>query len=389
MIDRRFAGALPPKPHTVFRDAAGTLLYEECLTRDGFDGPFTIMHHQGRPHAVTSADVTHGWPLPEAAPPRRLTKRHYRSQALTPQTGAPVDVRVPLLFNRDVVLSSLMPTTSDPVYFNNADADDLYYIHKGGGILRCALGDLSFGEGDYLGVPKGLVHRFVLPEGSNARAQHWLSIECLGGLSLLKQWRNPTGQLRMDAPYNHRDFRSPEFRGPHDEGIRQVLVKRSGAFHAFDHATAPLDVVGWDGTVYPWVFPILAFQPRASSIHLPPIWHGTFATPGALICSFVPRMTDFGPDAIPCPYPHSSVDCDEFLFYCRGQFASRKGVGPGSISHHPAGVTHGPHPGAYEGSIGSQRTDELAVMLDTTAPLLATAAALAIEDPDYERSFLA
>ena len=141
------------------------------------------------------------------------------------------------------------------------------------------------------------------------------------------------------------------------------------------HDHAPLDVVGWDGTVYPFAFPILAFQPRVSAIHLPPTWHGTFAARGALICSFVPRPLDFHPDAIPCPYPHASVDCDEFLFYCQGNFTSRRGVGPGSISHHPAGVMHGPHPGAYEGSIGAKRTDELAVMLDTYAPLQATAAA--------------
>ncbi|HEY0713942.1 MAG TPA: homogentisate 1,2-dioxygenase, partial [Polyangia bacterium] len=168
MIDRRHAGALPAKPHTVFRDDAGKLLYEECLTRDGFDGPFTIMHHQGRPHAVVSLAPSHGWTLPEAVAPRRLTKRHYRSQALAAKPGAPVDVRVPLLFNDDVILASLAPTSSDPVYFNNADADDLYYIHEGGGILRSPLGDLAFAAGDYLGVPKGLLHRFVLPEGSGA-----------------------------------------------------------------------------------------------------------------------------------------------------------------------------------------------------------------------------
>src|SRR4029453_3779209 len=152
----------------------------------------------------------------------------------------------------------------------------------------------------------------------------------------------------------------------------------------------PLDVVGWDGSVYPWAFPILNFQPRVGQVHLPPTWHGTFATRGALICSFVPRPLDFGKDAIPCPYPHASGACDEFIFYCRGHFSSRAmpGVGPGSISHHPAGVTHGPHPGAYEGSIGHTRTDELAVMLDTTLPLKTTAAALAVEDKGYQDSFI-
>jgi homogentisate 1,2-dioxygenase len=392
MIDRRFAGQLPPKPHSVFRNAAGGLHYEECLTREGFDGPYTILYHQHRPHALTGTPARHGWELPAPTDRRPLAKRHYRSQDLHPAPGPPIDVRTPLLFNGDVCLSVLQPTQSDPVYFSNADGDDLYYVHQGRGVLRSVLGDLEFAEGDYVGVPKGLPHRFVLPPDV---PQYWLSIECLGlgGLNVPRQLRNPSGQLRIDAPYNHRDFRSPVFAGPMDEGLREVLVKRAGAFHGFVHKDSPLDVVGWDGTVYPWAFPILAFQPRVSSVHLPPTWHGTFATRGALICSFVPRPVDFGKDAIPCPYPHASVDCDEFIFYCHGHFSSRptgeKGVGPGSISHHPAGVTHGPHPGAYESSIGTRATDELAVMLDTYAPLFPTRAALGIEDPGYERSFVA
>jgi homogentisate 1,2-dioxygenase len=167
------------------------------------------------------------------------------------------------------------------------------------------------------------------------------------------------------------------------------VVKCENAFHGFSLAHSPLDVVGWDGTVYPYVFPILNFQPRAGLVHLPPDWHGTFAARGALICSFVPRAVDFHPEAIPCPYPHSSVDCDEVLFYCRGNFTSRRGVGPGSISHHPRGIPHGPHPGAYEASIGVRETSELAVMLDTWKPLAATEAAVGVEDSAYQDSFVA
>ncbi len=385
MIDRRWEGALPRKHHAALRDASGHLHHEECLTRDGFDGPYTIAYHRNRPHAVVGTPPSHGWTLPVAAPPRPLGKRHYRTQDLRIVEGPPVNVRTPLLFNADVVLSSVQPTTSDPVYFCNADGDDLFYVHEGGGVLRCPLGDLPFGEGDYVVVPKGVAHRFVLAAGVT---QHWLSVECKGGLWLPRQWRNPAGQLRMDAPFSHRDFRSPQWVGPMDEGIRVTLTKRNDAFSAFLHAHSPLDVVGWDGTVYPFVFPILAFQPRVSSVHLPPTWHGTFAARGALVCSFVPRPLDFGKDAIPCPYPHASVDCDEFIFYCKGQFTSRRGVGAGSVSHHPAGVMHGPHPGAYEASIGATQTDEVAVMLDTTGALQPTAAALGVEDPDYERSFV-
>jgi homogentisate 1,2-dioxygenase len=384
MLDRVAVGQIPRKHHIALRDGEGRLRYEECLTRDGFDGPYTILYHVRRPHLQRVAATQHGWPLPEAGPRRPLAKRHLHGDRVPGRGGPAVDGRVPLLANGDVVVSIVRPEAPDPVYFTNGDADDVYFIRAGGGVLRSPLGDLRFAALDYVIVPRGLVHRFV-PDGS---AQEWLSIECLGGVGLLRQWRNEAGQLRMDAPYSHRDFRRPDFVGPMDEGIRHLVVKRGGAFHGFVQDDSPLDVVGWDGAVYPFVFPILNFQPRAGLVHLPPTWHGTFAARGALICSFVPRAVDFHPEAIPCPYPHSSPSCDELLYYVRGNFTSRKGVGPGSISLHPAGIPHGPHPGSYEASIGTRETSELAVMLDTFQPLALTEAALAVEDAGYQESFI-
>ena len=386
MLDRMTAGTVPAQPHTALRDEQGRLRHEECLTRDGFDGPYTILYHQHRPHTQEVAAVEHGWEVPVmgAAPAEPLQRHHYRSQELPRHGGGPpIDARVPLLFNPDITLSVMRPETADPVYFSNGDGDELYFIFAGGGTLRTALGDLPFRESDYLFVPRGLPHRFLLEAGP----QYWLSLECAAGFGLLKQWRNEVGQLRMDAPYGHRDFRRPTFRGPLDEGLRDLLVKRQGRFHGFRGEHSPLDVVGWDGTVYPWVFPIASFRPRVGQVHLPPTVHGTFAARGALICSFVPRPLDFHPDAIPCPYPHSSVSCDEIIFYCRGNFTSRRGVGPGSLSHHPAGIIHGPHPGAYELSVGARETDELAVMLDTFQPLQSTEACRAVEDRGYHDSF--
>ena len=385
MLERMTAGAVPDKPHTALRDAGGRLRHEECLTRDGFDGPFTILYHEHRPHTASVATTTHGWlvPRPGDEPARPLARRHYRTSELPAAGGPPIDGRVPLLFNDDVVLSVVRPDAPDPVYFANGDGDELFFVHEGGGLLRTPLGDVRFDRHDYLFVPKGLLHRFV----PDAAPQSWLSIECAAGFGLLEQWRNEVGQLRMDAPYTHRDFRRPTFAGPVDESLRDVVVKRGGAVHGFRAAHSPLDVVGWDGAVYPWVFPIGRFAPRVGLVHLPPTVHGTFAARGALVCSFVPRPLDFHPDAIPCPYPHSSVGCDEFIFYCDGTFTSRKGVGPGSISHHPAGIIHGPHPGAYENSLGARSTDELAVMLDTAKPLVSTPACRAVEDPAYHDSF--
>jgi homogentisate 1,2-dioxygenase len=390
VLDRLAQGDLPPKHHVALRSAAGKIRYEECLTRMGFDGPYSILYHEHPPHALEPIgpdDPSHAVHSAKALEPflgenAPLRRRHYRTAAL-PKTKAPLDSRVPLLFNEDVTIFTMKPSASDPMYFVDGDGDELFFARSGRGVLRSVFGDLAFSPGDYVAVPKGTLYRLVLETPD----LDLLLIECKGGVGLPRQWRNEVGQLRMDAPYSHRDFRRPSFRGPLDEGIRNVIVKRNGTYHGFRHRHSPLDVVGWDGTVYPWAFPILAFQPRVSSVHLPPIWHGTFAARGALICSFVPRPLDFHPDAVPCPYPHSSVDVDEVLYYVSGDFSSRSGVEVGSLTLHPAGIPHGPHPGRYEASPGARRTDEVAVMLDCYKPLVPTVQARGVEDPDYDRSF--
>lgn len=385
MIDRIAVGSLPAKHHIALREG-GALRHEQCLTQAGFEGPYTISYHLRRPHTQAVAAMPHGWAAPVRAPDdatRPLAKRLYQTPSLARPEGSMLDARVPLLFNDDLTCGVASPTTADPCYVANGDGDELVWVHRGGGVLRTQLGDVPFSAGDYVFVPKGLLHRWLPAAGEQA----WLWFELTGGLHLPRQWRNDVGQLRMDAPYCHRDWVRPTFTGPTEEGIRLLAVKREGRWHGLAYDDSPLDVVGWDGTVYPWAFPILAFQPRAGLVHLPPTWHGTFAAPGALICSFVPRVVDFHPDAIPCPYPHASVDCDEIIFYADGNFTSRAGVGPGAISHHPMGLAHGPHPGAYERSIGTTRTDELAVMVDALRPLRPTTAALSVEDPGYHASF--
>lgn len=395
MIDRMVVGDVPRKHHIQLKGPDGALRWEHCLTQDGFEGGYTIGYHVNRPHeqqpvALAEDTIARGWVVPSremSTPP--LLKRHYKSGELHHRGGAPLDARVPLLYSRDVTAGIALPDREDDVYFVDGDSDTLVFVHDGAGTLRTMLGDVPFKKYDYVFVPRGIAHRFIV-----SGPQHWLTLELhshggRGGLHVPRQFRNGLGQLRMDAPYCHRDFVRPVFEGPRDEGIRETIVKRRDAFHRFTTPHSPLDLVGWDGTVWPWAFPILAFQPRVSSIHLPPTWHGTFAARGALICSFVPRKVDFHPEAIPCPYPHSSMDVDEILFYVEGNFTSRRGVGPGSISYHPAGIPHGPHPGSYEKSIGHTETNELAVMLDCAEPLTPTHIATTIEDANYQKSFLA
>jgi homogentisate 1,2-dioxygenase len=386
MLERRSHGQVPDAPHTQLKAKDGRLLYEHCITRQGFDGPYTIAYHDKRPHeALPAADT----PISLAAAerkPERLLRRHYPSPGSALELEPLPRHRGRLLENADVAISLAMPTRSDAAYFANADGDELYFIHSGSGTLRTLLGDVSYRAGDYVYVPRALLHRFVL-EGSGT--QHWLVMELRHPLGLPHSYRNSVGQLRLDAPYSHRDFRGAVLGAPRDEGLRDFWLKTGGTLQKYQLPASPLDVVGWDGSLYPFALSIDAFKPKVGKVHLPPPAHATFESQGVLICSFVPRPLDFHEQAVPCPYPHSSVDVDEVLFYSRGTFTSRRGVGPGSISHHPRGIPHGPHPGAYEASIGAKHTDEVAVMLDCLQPLTRSALAESLEDLDYHGSFVA
>jgi homogentisate 1,2-dioxygenase len=387
MLERLSFGELPPKHHLALRGADGRLRYEACLTRQGFDGAYTILYHQHRPQALRAvgapeSTATPSAPDPSQAPARSgpsFSRRHFRTMSLAAQQAR----RAPLLYNDDLVIGCWRPTASDETYRIDAGADELTFVLSGHGTLRSALGDLEFAAGDYVFLPKGLLHRFIFDTAD----AHLLFMEFAGGVDIPARFRNPVGQLRMDAPYCHRDFKRPRFDGPRDEGVREVVVQRGPERQRFAYAHNPLDVVGWDGSVYPWAFPITRFQPRVGAVHLPPIWHGTFEAAGALICSFVPRPLDFHPEAVPCPYAHTSADIDEVLFYVDGDFSSRLGVERGSLTLHPAGIPHGPHPGRYEASIGAKHTEELAVMLDCSSRLSVTALAGSIEDAAYDGSF--
>jgi homogentisate 1,2-dioxygenase len=385
MLERRVQGSVPEKPHLRAHAPDGAALYEECLTRAGFEGAFSMLYRLHRPHEAEPCSVNGSFAAPERAVEPKLLRRHYRCREVEERASA-AEARTPLLVNRDVTVGFARPTGVDRTYFVNGDGDELFFVLEGSGVLRSPFGDLAFGAGDYVGVPKGVLHRFLPTSGER---QAWLWLELAGALAVPARYRNPVGQLRMDAPYSHRDFRAPVLESPRDEGVRDLVVKRRGTWHGFRLEHSPLDVVGWDGAVYPFAFPILAFSPRVGQVHLPPPVHATFEAPGVLVCSFVPRPLDFHPQANPVPYPHSSVDVDEVLFYANDAFTSRQGIAAGSLSHHPAGIAHGPHPGAYEHEPPAAFTREIAVMLDCSAPLDPTPSALRVEDPGYHASFRA
>ncbi len=383
MLERIARGELPAKPHTQL-NPQGALRYEHCLTRDGFDGAFSILYHAQRPQAARLEPSDVPWPELREANVGPLQRSHFLPNVEPSLSGDSLRARIPLLFNPDVVASRVAPTLSNESYFSNADGDTLLFIHQGGGSLLSPFGLLKFEARDYVFIPKSVPHRFEL----TTSGQQWFEVELRHGFRFPDGYTNAVGQLRMDAPFSHRDFGKPEFLGPIDEGIHTVLTKRAGRLQLLRYEHSPLDVVGFDGCIYPFTFPVLNFQPKVSSVHLPPTSHGTFMADGVLVCSFVPRPLDFHPQAIPCPYPHSSVDIDEVLFYCDGDFASRRGVGAASVTLHPRGLPHGPHPEKYEGSIGRTHTQELAVMLDCASPLKIAQDALPTMDSAYADSFI-
>ncbi len=386
MIHRMVRGNVPDNPHTAFRPD-GSLAFEHCFTRRGFDGTYTILYHRRPPHWVMAEEdlgLHSGWAEPEWDGP--LRRRHFVSGRAA-EGGTPFLGRRLLLANADIGVWLARPTEAEPTLVANADGDELTFVYRGAGAVDCPLGRLHYQAGDYVFVPRGLPHRWLVEDTAEL-----LVMEGLSFMDLPRQYRNPGGQLTMFAPYSHRDFRPPAWPegGPAAlDAPSRLLVKRGQRLTAFEMTHDPFDVVGWDGQVWPFAFPIRAFKPHTGRVHLPPTIHTTFAGGGFVVCSFVPRLVDYDAEAIPCPYPHSSPDCDEVLFYVEGNFTSRKGVGPGSISLHPTGLPHGPHPGTYEASIGTTRTDELAVMIDTFKTLLPTTYAVEIEDPGYNLSWVA
>lgn len=402
MIDRMTMGSIPAKHHTALpieggggaHAKTGPIAYEHCFTRKGFDAAYSILYHRHSParESVTTASGR-AWRTENPAPLHPLRRAHFDGNA-APVGGDWVQSRVPMLTNRDVHISVARPDTDDGVFFANGDGDEMLFFFRGGATLETPFGVQEIAELDYVWIPRACPYRLTF-DGHEAPAngRYVLIMEAPDGFAVPKQFRNPSGQLTMDAPYTHRDFGrpralvDPKHDAQQSTGPWTIVTKRDGVLTERHLDTHPCDIIGWDGAVYPVTFPILKYQPKTGKTHLPPTIHITFATKGAVLCSFVPRKVDYGDGAIPCPYPHSSVDCDEFLFYVRGHFTSRKGVGPGSISLHPSGLPHAPQPGAYERSIGTTETDELAVMVDTFAPLRPTSFALDLEDQGYMASW--
>ena len=377
-------GTIPHKRHTVFRQENGELYHEQLFGTIGFDGMSSLLYHVHPPTKVNdilgSRDVS-----PKVSVDKNMQMRAFKGFDV-PIVDDLIDSRVPVLTNTDVTLYLSRPKNLSQEYFyKNVDADEVIFIHEGKGTLKTQLGNIEFSYGDYLVVPRGMIYQMSF-EGINNR--HFI-IESRDPIYTPKRYRNWFGQLLEHSPFCERDIRTPSTLETHDElGAFIVKIKKEGILYDYSYGSHPFDVVGWDGYNYPYAFSIHDFEPITGRIHQPPPVHQTFETSSFVICSFVPRLYDYHPDSIPAPYNHSNIDSDEVLYYVDGDFMSRNDITKGQITLHPAGIPHGPHPGAYERSIGKKGTEELAVMVDTFRPLKLTTQALEIEVKDYYKSWI-
>ncbi len=376
------AGSLPHKRHIQFRRPDGGLYAEELFSTKGFESIYSLLYHLRPPTATLEVRA---WQRPSVTwiPNDPLRNRHFKAAQV--QTGGDaIESRRALLGNDDLSISIAQADGPMEYWFRNTGGDELLFIHHGAGVIETNFGELAYRQHDYVIVPTGTTYR-VLPAAPTRMLVH----ESSGMITIPRKYRNEFGQLEEHAPYYERDFRVPVLKAPVDaRGAYEIRVTNRGRNAVYVVQNHPCDVIGWDGYCYPYAFNIEEFAPVTGKLHQPPTAHATFEAPGAAFCAFVPRLFDYHPLAIPVPYNHSSVDCDEVLYYVSGNFMSRRGVEEGSVTLHAAGAPHGPQPGAVESSLGKTATDEIAVMVDTFKPLHVAQSAIAVEDTEYYRSWI-
>lgn len=376
-------GEIPHKRHTQFRKADGGLYSEQLFSTEGFSSNYSLLYHCHPPTEIMKVDTPYSV-APNVAEEKMLSHRSFEGFKIKPVDDF-LESRKPVLVNNDCHIVLAAPKQSMKDYFyKNADADEMIFIHEGSGILHTQYGQLKFGYGDYLVIPRGTIYQVEFESDQN----RLFIVESFSPVRYPKLYLSKYGQLLEHAPYCERDIRQPQNLETIDEkGDFLIKIKKKGIMYPIHYAHHPFDVVGWDGYEYPFAFSIHDFEPITGRVHQPPPVHQTFEGNNFVVCSFCPRLFDYHPQAIPAPYNHSNIDSDEVLYYVDGDFMSRKHVTRGMITLHPAGIPHGPHPGAVEKSIGARETKELAVMVDTFHPLQITREALDIEDGNYVMSW--
>ena len=376
-------GNIPHKRHTQFRRPDGELYSEQLFSTEGFSNDYSILYHCHPPTEIIKTDG----PVnvqPTIAEEKMLKHRSLEGFSIKPEKDY-LKSRKAVLVNNDchIVLAAPQQSMTD-YFYKNADADEMIFIHEGSGVLKTQYGNLDFAYGDYLIIPRGSIYQIEFATENN----RLFIVESFSPIRFPKKYVSKLGQLMEHSPFCERDIRQPKNLQTIDKaGDFLIQTKKKGILYGLHYAHHPFDVVGWDGCCYPFAFSIHDFEPITGRVHQPPPVHQTFEAHNFVVCSFCPRLFDYHPQAIPAPYNHSNIDSDEVLYYVDGDFMSRKHVTRGMITLHPAGIPHGPHPGAVKKSIGAKETNELAVMVDTFHPLQLTKEALEIENEGYVMSW--
>lgn len=294
---------------------------------------------------------------------------------------------VPLLANAQVRICVARRDRGRPEFLRNADGDELHFVHAGEGTLRTEYGPLRYRPGDYLLVPRGTTYRF-----EPAAPTDTLVVEALDSALALPD----RGMLGRHALFDPAVLEVPEPEAVDEEGQFTVVVRREGEDTVVTYPFHPCDVVGWKGDVAPVRLNVEDIRPVVSPrYHLPPSAHTTFVGEGFVVCTFAPRPMEEDPAALRLPFYHRNIDYDEVIFYHRGEFFSRAGLGEGMLTFHPHGLHHGPQPSAVErdaaaaasGNGQRRMANEYAVMIDTRRALRLTPAASAIDLPGYVDSW--
>jgi len=376
-------GVIPDKRHVVFRQPNGNLYQEELVGTQGFSGMSSLAYHLYPPTKVKQKDKPYSV-IPKVAIENGLDAMSFIGFNVQPEDDF-IKSRKTLFVNSAMHIGLAAPKKSTPYFYKNADADEMIFVHVGSGTLTSMFGSLQFKYGDYIIIPRGTVYKVQFDTEDN----RWLYVESFSPIFTPKRYRNEFGQLMEHSPFCERDIKRPQNLETYDEkGEFDIFIKKKGFIFPYVYTNHPFDVAGWDGYHYPYIFSIFNFEPLTGRIHMPPPIHQTFENANFVICSFVPRLYDYHPQAIPAPYHHSNIDSDELLYYVDGDFMSRNNIQKGQITLHPGGIPHGPHPGAIERSIGKKETQELAVMIDPFQSVMITQEAIDIEVKGYYKSWL-
>lgn len=376
-------GKIPHKRHTTFKKKDGGLYQEELFGTAGFAGMSSLLYHLYPPTLVEQFDEPKNI-RPQVAMADNMQALSFKGFSL-PQTEDYIESRKVLFTNNDLNIGLAAPKSfSSDYFFKNADADEMIFVHVGSGTLKTAYGKIPFKYGDYLVIPRGTVYQIEFETEDN----RLLFIESFSPILTPERYRNNFGQMLEHSPFCERDFRLPQDLETHDEkGNFKIYIQKKGILYSYIYQNHPFDLIGWDGYNYPYAISIFDFEPITGRVHLPPPIHQQFEANNFVVCSFVPRLYDYHPEAIPAPYHHSNIDSDELLYYVDGDFMSRNNISKGQITLHPGGIPHGPHPGAIERSIGQKSTEELAVMIDPFNPVSITKAAMELQVENYYKSW--